>query len=74
MRTTLDIEDDVLSAVKEISRQRKVSIGKALSDLVRQALTRKTSETMRHGVPQFPVQPDAEVVSLKLVNKLRDED
>ncbi len=38
MRTTLDLEEDVLLAAKDIARRRGVSIGKAVSDLARQAL------------------------------------
>jgi hypothetical protein len=73
MRTTLDIEDDVLLAAKEIARQRGLSMGKVVSNLIRQALTQKTESTTRHGVPLFPVRPDAGVVTLELVNQLRDE-
>ena len=73
MRTTLDLEEDVLLAAKELSRQRGVSMGKVLSDLARQALSRPESVTVRDGVPLFPVQPRAGVVTLELVNRLRDE-
>lgn len=73
MRTTLDLEEDVLLAAKEIARQRGVSIGKVLSDLARQALSRQDTVTMRNGLPLFPIQPEARVVTLELVNQLRDE-
>jgi hypothetical protein len=73
LRTTLDIEEDVLHAAKEIARQRGVTVGKVVSDLARQALTRKSTLSTRNGLPLFPVQPDAGVVSLELVNLLRDE-
>jgi uncharacterized protein (DUF2342 family) len=73
MRTTLDIEEDVLLAVKEIARMRGISIGKVLSDLARQALSRQDAGTARNGVPLFPIQPGASVVTLELVNQLRDE-
>ena len=73
MRTTLDIEEDILLAAKEIARQRAVTVGKVLSDLARQALTRRAAGATRHGLPLFPVQPDARVVTLELVNRLRDE-
>ena len=73
MRTTLDIEDDVLLAAKEIARQRGISTGKALSELARQTLTRPISGSTRNGLPVFPVQPDAGIVTLELVNQLRDE-
>lgn len=48
-------------------------MGKALSELARQALTRQASTATRNGVPLFPTQPDAGVVTLELVNQLRDE-
>jgi hypothetical protein len=73
MRTTLDVEDDVLLAAREIARQRGVSMGKVLSDLARQALSRQDTTTVRNGLPQFPIRPGAGVVTLDLVNQLRDE-
>ena len=73
MRTTLDLEEDVLLAAKEIARQRGVTIGKVMSDLARQALLQKVAGTTRHDLPIFPIQPDARIVTLELVNHLRDE-
>ena len=73
MRTTVDLEEDVLLAAKEIARQRGNTVGQVLSDLVRQALTRQAQVSTRHGLPLFPIQPDAGVVTLELVNRLRDE-
>lgn len=73
VRTTLDIEDDILLAAREIAQQRGLSMGKVLSDLARQALTRQTTCGERHGVPPFPVRPGGGVVTLELVNQLRDE-
>jgi hypothetical protein len=74
MRTTLDLEEDVLLAAKEIARQRGVTVGRVVSDLARQALTRRvTSSPTRHGLPLFPVQEDAGFVTLELVNQLRDD-
>ena len=73
MRTTLDIENDVLLAAREIAQRRGVSLGKALSDLARQALTHSSPSALRYGVPLFPVRPDAAVVTLELINQLRDE-
>jgi hypothetical protein len=73
MRTTLDVEDDVLMAAKEIARSRGVSVGSVLSGLARQAMTRQPALAERGDVPLFPVQPDAGVVTLELVNQLRDE-
>ena len=73
MRTTIVIDEDVLLAAKEIARQRGVTIGKVLSDLARQAMTRQTTGSTRAGLPLFPRQPDAGLITLELVNQLRDE-
>lgn len=39
MRTTVDIEDDVLQAAKELARQQQVSAGQVISRLLRAALS-----------------------------------
>ena len=73
MRTTLNIEDDVLRAAKEIAQQRGMTVGQVLSDLSRKSLTRKSPVSKKNGLPLFPIQKDAQVVTLELVNQLRDE-
>jgi hypothetical protein len=40
MRTTIDLDEDILVAVKELARRQSVSAGRVLSDLARKALTR----------------------------------
>jgi hypothetical protein len=53
MRTTLDIDDDVLAAAKHRAAEERTTAGKVISDLVRQALTQAAAEIgaaeMRHG-------------------------
>jgi hypothetical protein len=39
MRTTLDIDNDVLAAAKELARQQNVSAGRVVSQLLRKVLT-----------------------------------
>ncbi len=73
MRTTVDLEEDILFAAKEIARQRGKTLGRVLSDLARQSLTRQSPVSTMQGLPLFPVQPNAGVVTLELVNQLRDE-
>ena len=38
MRTTLDLDDDVLQAAKELARRQRLSAGQVVSRLLRQAL------------------------------------
>ena len=72
MRTTLDLDEDVLLAAKELARRQRVSLGKVLSDLARHAVARQEGAATRNGVPLFPRRPESRVVTLELVNQLRD--
>lgn len=49
MRTTLDIDDDILSAAKDLARAEGKTAGKVLSDLARRALT---SPTLQPGMAE----------------------
>lgn len=73
MRTTLDIDEDVLQAAKELALARRVSAGRVLSELARSALRPSpASLEVRNGVPVLPPQPGASLVTLEEVNRLRD--
>jgi hypothetical protein len=74
MRTTLDIDSDVLLAVKELAEHRGTTAGKVLSELARKALAPKSRATVRNGVPLLPRRPGSSPKpTLALVNSLRDE-
>ena len=73
MRTTIDLDEDVLFAAKELSSHRGLSMGKIISELVRESLHPKTAPKFRNGIPLFPDRQDAGVATLELVNRLRDE-
>jgi hypothetical protein len=49
MRTTLDIDDDVLQVAKEIATNRGTSTGRVLSDLARRALEPRRAPRVRNG-------------------------
>ena len=77
MRTTLDIDPEILNVVRERARRERRSAGAVLSDLARQALTgaglTTTSEEAVpcHGFRPFP--KEGRVVSEATVERLRDE-
>lgn len=73
MRTTLDIDSDILLAAKSIATKQDKSLGKVISDLVRKALAPTVNTKIRNGVPLFDIKGSTELVSFDLVNKLRDE-
>jgi hypothetical protein len=80
MRTTLNLDEDVLLAVKERARRENRTIGEVLSDLARQALTgvripgprAEAGTEAFHGFEPLPHRGDA--VSNALIDRLRDEE
>ena len=79
MRTTLDLDDDVLASAKEIARREHKTAGQVLSELARQALTQGAGATARAGREPPPLHgfrpfaPRGAVVTNALIQKLRDE-
>ena len=74
VRTTLDIDDDVLQAARELAANRRKTMGRVLSDLARQALAPSGRRAVRNGVPLIARRPrGARKPTMELVNKLRDE-
>ncbi|HEX4595395.1 MAG TPA: hypothetical protein VH157_14025 [Bryobacteraceae bacterium] len=73
-RTTLDLDEDILLAVTKLAEQRRQTVGRVISDLVRAALEPKTASRMRNGVPPFRPKRGAKIPSLALINKLRDNE
>ena len=79
MRTTLDLDDDVLASAKEIARRQNTTAGRVLSDLARSALTQAAAplapaartSASAHGFRPFASRGG--VVTNALVDKLRDE-
>ena len=80
MRTTLEIEDDVLLAAKELARRDGTTAGRVISNLVRRALTQAVATTVGsvrepaavYGFRPFPSR--GSVVTNELVDQLRDEE
>lgn len=75
MRTTLDLDEDVLQAAKELADTYGITAGKMLSNLARKGLT-PTGPTpkVRNGVPLLPRRPGGRIMTMKLVNELRDDE
>ena len=77
MRTTLDIEDDILQAAKELARAERSSTGKVISSLARKGLNfggtpPKRKKIYRNGVPILASR--GEVITLEHVQRLMDEE
>jgi hypothetical protein len=78
MRTTLDIDADVLQAAKEIARREKKTAGEVISTLARSALTapRRVQATREprvvYGFRPFPARGG--IVTNELIDSLREDD
>lgn len=72
MRTTLDIDDAVLSAARAIARDEGISVGSAVSLLARRGLTAPGPVDVSSGFPAFEADPASQPITLELVNEYRD--
>ena len=73
MRTTLELDDDVLSAARELARDRNASIGSVISALARAGM-RPTSVDIVDGLPVIRARPGATVITSTMVSRaLNDE-
>jgi hypothetical protein len=74
MRTTLDIEDDILQAAKELAKHEGRTAGEVLSALARKGLAAGSSKkfTIRNGVPVFPSR--GEIVTSEKIQQIMDEE
>jgi hypothetical protein len=77
MRTTLDIDEDVLRAAKELARRERKTAGAVISELTRRALTAPAAARARepkayHGFRPFPRRGG--IVTNERIDALREED
>ena len=81
MRTTLDIDEDVLLAAKELAKRQNLSAGRVVSELLRRVLTGQAGHTKTSmgggpgskSVAGFRPFPEGRaVVTNDTVNRLRD--
>ena len=74
MRTTLNLDDDVLEAAKALASQKGQSLGEAVSELIRRAVQPPgKASAKRNGIPLFPVARGARRVTPEIVAELLDE-
>jgi len=78
VRTTLDIDDDVLRAARELARRGKSSVGAVISALARRALVAPAEgPRARQPAALYGFRPLAKrggIVTNALVDKLREDD
>jgi hypothetical protein len=81
VRTTLDIDDDVLAAAKELAKAQNSTAGEVISDLARKALTSAAGAEGREAAPHGLLYEDGwyvlpsrgAVVTNELIDKIQEE-
>jgi hypothetical protein len=79
MRTTLDIDEDVLQAAKEIAKRKRATAGQVLSELARAALRHApgtSGRSLKRRAAAFlgfqPFEGRGGIVTDEMVNELRE--
>jgi hypothetical protein len=76
MRTTLDIDDDVLTAAEQLAKALNSTVGRVISDLARQALTRSPirgeEPRYRNGFRILPA--TGQIITSEMVQKWLEDD
>lgn len=76
MRTTLNIDDDVLDTVKAMASRDRKPVGELVSAMLRRAVEPPVAvkARTRNGIPLFPVAKNARVVTPELVKELLEDE
>jgi hypothetical protein len=72
-RTTLTLENDALRVAKLYATRHRVSLGEAVSELVRQAADRPLATESRNGLHVVRLSRRSPKVTAALVEKLSDD-
>jgi hypothetical protein len=73
VRTTLELDDDLLASARRLARQQGVTLGQAVSELARQSLAATAPPKSRNGALLFAPKARAPRPHLRTVNQLRED-
>ena len=73
MRTTLDLDDDLLAAARELAAAERRSLGSVVSELARRGLTPARIES-EGDLPVIRVPSGAPAITPEVVRRALDED
>ena len=73
MRTTLELDDDLIASAKVMAMSKGVSLGRMISDMARKSLIVGIPQVIRNHVPLIRPKPGVPQADLELVNRLRDD-
>ncbi len=74
MRTTLSLQDDAANIIRTYAKRRKLSMGKAASELVRRGARYQLGTRKVNGLLVFDVPDDFPVITSERVRELLEEE
>jgi hypothetical protein len=74
MRTTINLDDEIAGIVKQYAESRAVSLGKAVSELVRRGISASRPTRMVNGLLVFDLPSDSPRVTARTIHELEAED
>jgi hypothetical protein len=74
MRTTINLEDDIMPAVKQYAKSRSVGLGKAVSELLRRGISAVRPMRMVNGIYVVDLPEDSPRITSEHVRALEAED
>lgn len=74
MRTTVDLDEDILRVAKDLARESEQSLGRVLSDLARRGLEPPNTAKTRSKIPVFDRLPGAKPVTSEIVKELLESE
>jgi hypothetical protein len=74
VRTTLNLDEDVLDAMKTYARDRDLSLGEAASALIKRGLSARCPTRWENGFLVFDPPPGTPTVTAEQVRRLLEEE
>jgi hypothetical protein len=74
MRTTLNLDDDILERLKDYAEDRSVALGKAASDLMRRGLEAPLQTRLVNGVHTVVLPPNSPKISSERIKELLEDE
>jgi hypothetical protein len=74
MRTTLNLDDDLLERLKDYAENRSVALGKAASELMRKGLDAPLQTRLVNGVHTVVLPPNSPKISSERIKELLEDE
>ena len=74
MRTTLNLDEDVLEDLKQYAERRSVALGKAASDLLRRGLSAPVQTRLVNGFYTIVLPEDEPTITSERVKRLLEDE